>query len=39
LRLYEKCGSERPTPYEDLDNIIRLMQTHIPKELSWKVYI
>lgn len=39
LRLFEKCGVERPSPYENLDNIIRLMFTHISKELSWKVYI
>lgn len=39
LRLYEKNGCKTHTPYENLDNIIRMMFTHINRELSWKVYI
>jgi len=37
--LYEKGGCKAKTPYENLDNIIRMMFTHINRELSWKVYI
>lgn len=39
LRLYEKCDFKYRTPYENLDNVIRMMFNNINRELSWKVYI
>ena len=39
LRLYEKSNFKLATPFENLDNIIRLMFSHISRELSWKIYI
>ena len=39
LRLYEKADFKVETPFEHLDNIIRLMFNNISRELSWKVYI
>jgi hypothetical protein len=39
LRLYEKCDYKVESPFGTLDNIIRLMFSHISRELNWKIYI
>ena len=39
LRLYEKGNFKRVSPFENLDNVIRLMFSNISRELCWKIYI